>query len=301
MTEDTTATAGWRDYLALTKPGVVVLLMVTAVAGMFLATEPAGMVPMSIFIPAFIGMSLAMMASAAINQIMDQKIDAMMARTLNRPIVTGRIDTGKAVAFAVFLSALSMALLYVLVNPLTAYLTLFGFVGYAFFYTLYLKRATPQNIVIGGLAGAIPPLLGWTAVTNDVHPYALLLVLIIFVWTPPHFWALAIHRADEYAKAQIPMLPVTHGIHFTRKTVLYYTVLLVICTGLPYLTGMSGLIYLASAAVLGAVFLLHAIKLRYSDDPSLPMKTFGYSITYLFVLFAALLIDHYLPIGVIAR
>lgn len=291
--------ANWRDYLALTKPGVVVLLMVTAVAGMFLATEPAGMVPLDIFIPAFIGMSLAMMASAAINQIMDQRIDAIMARTHNRPIVTGKIDTQKAVAFAVALSVLSMALLYVLVNPLTAFLTLFGFIGYAFFYTMYLKRATPQNIVIGGLAGAIPPLLGWAAVTNSIDPYALLLVLIIFVWTPPHFWALAIHRADEYAQAGIPMLPVTHGISFTRKSVLYYTMLLFACGLLPYLTGMSGLVYLVASIVLGGGFLVHAIKLRYSEDPSLPMKTFGYSITYLFALFTALLIDHYLPIGVI--
>jgi protoheme IX farnesyltransferase len=295
----TDQTASWKDYLALTKPGVVVLLMVTAVAGMFLATEPAGMVPLEIFIPAFIGMSLAMMASAAINQIMDQRIDAIMARTHNRPIVTGKIETKKAVAFAVILSLLSMGLLYVMVNPLTAFLTLFGFVGYAFFYTLYLKRATPQNIVIGGLAGAIPPLLGWAAVTNSIHPYALLLVLIIFVWTPPHFWALAIHRAEEYAEAGIPMLPVTHGIHFTRKSVLYYTLLLFACAMLPYLTGMSGLLYLVVSTVLGAIFLVHAFKLRFSDDPSLPMKTFGYSITYLFALFTALLVDHYLPFGVI--
>ena len=300
MSESGTATgASWRDYLALTKPGVVLLLMVTAVAGMFLATEPAGMVPVSILVPAVAGMSLAMMASAAINQIMDQKIDAMMARTHNRPIVTGRINTGAAVAFAVALAALSMVLLYVWVNPLTAFLTLFGFVGYAFIYTLYLKRATPQNIVIGGLAGAIPPLLGWTAVTNHVHPYAWLLVLIIFVWTPPHFWALAIHRRDEYAKAGIPMLPVTHGIPFARQSVLYYTILLLGCSLLPYLTGMSGLIYLVTAVALGVVFLIHALGLRFSDDPKLPMKTFGYSITYLFVLFGALLIDHYFPIGVL--
>lgn len=292
-------TAGWRDYLALTKPGVVVLLMVTAIAGMFLATEPAGMVPLSLLVPATIGLSLAMMASAAINQIMDQKIDAIMARTQKRPIVTGKINSRAAVAFAVFLAAASMALLYFLVNPLTAWLTLFGFVGYAFIYTLYLKRATPQNIVIGGLAGAIPPLLGWTAVTGEVHPYALLLVLIIFVWTPPHFWALAIHRAEEYAKAEIPMLPVTHGIPFTRESVLYYTVLLFLSSLLPYLTGMSGLIYLACAVLLGIVFLVHAVRLRFSDDPKLPMKTFGYSITYLFVLFAALLVDHYLPIRVL--
>ena len=289
-----TANTNWRDYLALTKPGVVLLLMVTAVAGMFLATEPAGMVPLSVLVPAVVGMSLAMMASAAINQIMDQKIDAMMARTHHRPIVTGRINTRGAIAFAALL-----ALLYVWVNPLTAFLTLFGFIGYAFVYTLYLKRATPQNIVIGGLAGAIPPLLGWTAVTNQVHPYAWLLVLIIFVWTPPHFWALAIHRRDEYAKAGIPMLPVTHGIPFARQSVLYYTILLFGCSLLPYLTGMSGLIYLITAVALGLVFLLHAVRLRFSDDPTLPMKTFGYSITYLFVLFGALLIDHYFPIGVL--
>lgn len=291
-----TQTARWRDYLALTKPNVVVLLMVTAVAGMFLATDPPGMVPMSTFIPAFIGLSLAMMASAAINQIMDQKIDAIMKRTEKRPLVVGSLSSRAAVAFAALLAVASMAMLYFLVNPLTAWLTLFGFVGYAFIYTLYLKRATPQNIVIGGLAGAIPPLLGWAAVTNSMDPYAWLLVLIIFVWTPPHFWALAIHRADEYAKADVPMLPVTHGIPFTRESVLYYTVLLFICSLLPYLTGMSGLIYLVSAVILGIVFLVHALRLRFSSDPKLPMKTFGYSIVYLFVLFTALLVDHYLPL-----
>ena len=205
--------AHWRDYLALTKPGVVMLLMVTAVAGMFLATEPAGMVPLGTFIPAFVGLSLAMMASAAINQIMDQKIDAIMKRTEKRPLVAGKLTPKAAITFAVLLAAASMIMLYFLVNPITAWLTLFGFVGYAFIYTLYLKRATPQNIVIGGIAGAIPPLLGWTAVTGEAHPYAWLLVLIIFVWTPPHFWALAIHRRDEYAKADIPMLPVLSLIH----------------------------------------------------------------------------------------
>lgn len=289
--------ASWRDYLTLTKPGVVMLLMVTAVAGMFLATDPPGMIPMATFVPAIIGLTLAMMASAAINQIMDQKIDAIMTRTEKRPLVAGTLTPAAAITFAVILAVLSMALLYFLVNPLTAWLTLFGFVGYAFIYTLYLKRATPQNIVIGGVAGAIPPLLGWTAVTGEVHPYALLLVLIIFVWTPPHFWALAIHRRDEYAKANIPMLPVTHGIPFTRESVLYYTILLFICTLLPYLTGMSGLIYLAAAIGLGATFLYHALRLRFSDNPKQPMKTFGFSITYLFVLFAALLVDHYIPIG----
>ena len=296
MTDQTT---GWRDYLALTKPGVVALLMVTAVAGMFLATDPPGMVPLEILIPAIFGLSLAMMASAAINQIMDQKIDAVMKRTEKRPIVTGKLNTRRAVIFAVILAGLSMLVLDQMVNRLTALLTLFGFVGYAFVYTLWLKRATPQNIVIGGLAGAIPPLLGWTAVTGEIHPYAWLLVLIIFVWTPPHFWALAIHRAEEYAKAEIPMLPVTHGIPFTRSSVLYYTILLFACSLLPWLTGMSGLIYLLAAMVLGLMFILHALRLRFSDDPSVPMKTFGYSITYLFVLFSALLVDHYIPIGVI--
>lgn len=292
-------TTGWRDYLALTKPGVVLLLMVTAIAGMFLATDPPGVVPLRTLVPAFFGLTLAMMASAAINQIMDQKIDAVMARTEKRPIVTGRLNTRKAVTFAVILAALSMLILDQMVNRLTALLTLFGFVGYAFIYTLYLKRATPQNIVIGGLAGAIPPLLGWTAVSGEMHPYAWLLVLIIFVWTPPHFWALAIHRRDDYAKAEIPMLPVTHGIPFTRTSVLYYTILLLLTSLLPYLTGMSGLIYLVAAVVLGVIFMLHAIRLRFGNDPRTPMKTFGYSITYLFVLFAALLVDHYVPVGVL--
>ena len=292
-----TKTARWRDYLALTKPNVVLLLMVTAVAGMFLATDPPGLVPLRIFVPAFFGLAMAMMASAAINQIMDQKIDAIMKRTEDRPLVVGRLSQRAAITFAVVLAVASMIMLYFLVNPKTAWLTLFGFVGYAFIYTMYLKRATPQNIVIGGLAGAIPPMLGWVAVTDSMDPYAWLLVLIIFVWTPPHFWALAIHRADEYAEADIPMLPVTHGILYTRKSVLYYTVLLVACSLLPYLTGMTGMIYLVAAVLLGLGFLMHALALRFTEDPARPMKTFGYSIVYLFILFAALLVDHYLPIG----
>ncbi len=295
MTEISQNDATWRDYLALTKPGVVLLLMVTAVAGMFLATDPAGMVPLATLLPALIGLTLAMMASAAINQIIDQRIDRIMVRTENRPIVTGRLSQTQAIVFATLLTVLSMGILDQLVNRLTAILTFFGFVGYAFIYTLYLKRATPQNIVIGGLAGAIPQLLSWTAVTGELHPHAWLLVLIIFVWTPPHFWALAIHRVDDYAKAEIPMLPVTHGIPFTRSSVLYYTILLVICSMLPYLTGMSGVIYLLSALVLGLVFVMHAVRLRFGDDPRTPMKTFGYSITYLFALFTALLVDHYAP------
>jgi protoheme IX farnesyltransferase len=286
--------ASFRDYWQLTKPGVVALLMVTAVIGMFLATP--GMVPLRVLILGSLGLALAMMASAAINQIMDQRIDAIMARTKKRPLVEGRVNTRAALIFASLLCLASLFILDIFINRLTAVLTFFGIIGYAFIYTVYLKRATPQNIVIGGLAGAIPPLLGWTAVTNDVHPYALLLVLIVFAWTPPHFWALAIHRRDEYAKAEIPMLPVTHGLEFTKTSVLLYTVILFLVALLPYLTGMSGLIYLAGSTVLGAIFLLYAIKLKFRDDPKTPMQTFGYSITYLFALFALLLVDHYFTI-----
>lgn len=281
----------WRAYWELTKPGVVALLMVTAVIGMFLATP--GMVPLRVLVLGSLGMALAMMASAVINQIMDQRIDAIMARTHKRPLVQGRVNTRAALIFAAMLAVASLVILDVFINRLTAILTFIGIIGYAFIYTLWLKRATPQNIVIGGLAGAIPPLLGWTAVTNNVHPHALLLVLIIFAWTPPHFWALAIHRRDEYAKAEIPMLPVTHGLEFTKTSVLLYTILLLLTALLPYLTGMSGLIYLAGSTVLGGIFLLYALKLKFRNDPKVPMKTFGYSITYLFLLFFVLLLDHY--------
>lgn len=283
--------AGFRDYWELTKPGVVALLMVTAVIGMFLATP--GMVPLRVLTLGTLGLALAMMASAVVNQVMDQRIDAIMARTRKRPLVEGRVNTGAALLFAAALCLLSLFILDVFINRLTAVLTFFGVIGYAFIYTLWLKRATPQNIVIGGLAGAIPPLLGWTAVTNDVHPYALLLVLIIFAWTPPHFWALAIHRRDEYAKAEIPMLPVTHGLEFTKTSVLLYTVILFLIALLPYLTGMSGLIYLAGSTVLSSIFLFYAIKLKFRNDPKTPMQTFGFSITYLFLLFLLLLLDHY--------
>jgi protoheme IX farnesyltransferase len=281
----------WRAYWELTKPGVVALLMVTAVIGMFLSTP--GMVPLRVLILGSLGMALAMMASAVINQIMDQRIDAIMARTHRRPLVQGRVNTRAALIFAAVLGLLSLVILDVFINRLTAVLTFFGIIGYAFIYTMWLKRATPQNIVIGGLAGAIPPLLGWTAVTGAVHPHALLLVLIIFAWTPPHFWALAIHRRDEYAKADIPLLPVTHGIEFTKTAVLLYTVILFLIALLPYLTGMSGLIYLAGATVLGGIFLVYALRLKFRSDPSVPMKTFGFSITYLFALFLILLVDHY--------
>jgi len=281
----------WRAYWELTKPRVVMLLMVTAVVGMFLATP--GAVPATVLILGSLGMALAMMASATVNQVMDQRIDAIMARTHRRPLVQGQVSTAAALWFALALAVSSLVILCVFINTLTAVLTVFGMVGYAFIYTLYLKRATPQNIVIGGLAGALPPLLGWTAVTGQVQPYALLLVLIVFTWTPPHFWALAIHRRDDYARAAIPMLPVTHGIEFTKTAVLLYTVLLCIIALLPYLTGMSGLIYLAGSSVLGLIFLAYALRLKFSNNSRLPMQTFGYSITYLFLLFGFLLVDHY--------
>lgn len=287
-------TAGWRDYLQLTKPKVVLLLMLTAIVGMFMATP--GMVPLDVLLLGSIGMAFAMGAAAAVNHVVDQRIDANMSRTESRPVVTGKISSQQALIFAASLSAASMFILSFFINGLTAFLTLFGIVGYAFIYTMYLKRATPQNIVIGGLAGAIPPLLGWTAVTNSIDPHGLLLVLIIFIWTPPHFWALAIHRRDEYAKAGIPMLPVTHGIEYTKTSVLHYTILLTLCTLLPYLTGMSGLIYLITAIGANAVFLYYAIRLKFFPEAGTAMKTFGYSIIYLAVLFIALLVDHYFTI-----
>ncbi len=288
------AQATWRDYLELTKPKVVVLILVTAVVGMFMATP--GMVPWNILIIATIGIGFAAGGAAVVNHVVDQKIDAIMARTLKRPIATGKIDARKAILLAMVLSVTSMILLYFFINPLTALLTLFGLVGYAFVYTMYLKRATPQNIVIGGLSGAIPPLLGWTAVDGyggTIHPHALLLVLIIFVWTPPHFWALAIFRRDEYAKANIPMLPVTHGIEFTKTSIILYTVLLIFAGLLPYLTRMSGLVYAISSSILGLIFLAYAVKLKLSDERKIAMDTFKYSINYLLLIFVALLVDHY--------
>jgi protoheme IX farnesyltransferase len=283
----------WHDYLELTKPKVVLLLMVTAIAGMFLATQPAGMVPLNILLVASLGLAMAMGASAVINHVVDQRIDTLMARTRQRPVATGKIKPHHALVFAALLTVVSLWMLDQYINRLTAVLTFFGVIGYAGIYTFYLKRATPQNIVIGGLAGAIPPLLGWTAVTGRLDPEAFTLVLIIFIWTPPHFWALAIHRREEYAKAEIPMLPVTHGEEFTKTHILYYTVLLLLAAWLPFVIRMSGLIYLACASLLGMVFLLYAVRLKYFPHESLPMKTFGYSITYLFLLFIALLVDHY--------
>src|SRR5687767_2344786 len=283
----------WRDYYALTKPGVVQLLVFTAIVGMFLASP--GLVSWDILIAGSFGIGLAAAAGAVVNQVLDQRIDAQMARTRNRPLPQGRVTERDALTFAMGPGLSGLLVLVLFVNVLTAALTFLSLIGYAVVYTVYLKRATPQNIVIGGAAGAAPPVLGWTAVTGTVDPHALLLFLIIFVWTPPHFWALAIARRDDYAKAGLPMLPVTHGVEYTRLHVLLYTVLLFIVTLLPYLTRMSGLIYLAAALVLNSGFLYYAFALKITAREDLPMRVFKFSVTYLMWLFAALLIDHYVP------
>jgi protoheme IX farnesyltransferase len=313
------------EYWALTKPRVVALIVFTAVIGMLLAMVdprvPTGFASVGWLValvrdgrldtaalqaPAFgalwpvmlagaIGIWLAAASAAAINHLLDQRIDAVMARTSHRPLPTGALRPRQVLVFAVVLGTASMALLAGAVNWLTAVLTFASLIGYAIVYTGYLKRATPQNIVIGGLAGAAPPALGWVAVTDQLHPYALLLVLIIFVWTPPHFWALAIFRRDDYARAMVPMLPVTHGVEYTRWQILFYTILLVVVTMLPAVTGMSGVFYLGGAVVLGATFLYYAIRLMRPPNELFAMKVFGYSIVYLMALFAFLLIDHWLP------
>jgi protoheme IX farnesyltransferase len=284
-------TAGWRDYYELCKPRVVALIVFTAIVGMFLAVP--GMVPIDKFLFGTIGIALAAAGAAAINHLVDHRVDASMHRTRHRPLPTGQVNERQVLVFALTLSALSMLILVVFVNVLTAVLSFVSLIGYAVIYTMYLKRATPQNIVIGGAAGAAPPILGWAAVTGHVDHDALLLFLIIFIWTPPHFWALAIHRREDYAKVEIPMLPVTHGPAFTRLHILLYTVLLLLVTVMPYLTGMSHLIYLVGALVLDAIFLYYAVAMMISDDERLPMKTFGYSIVYLMALFSFLLFDHY--------
>ena len=284
----------WRDYYELTKPRVVMLIVFTAVVGMFLAVP--GWPGASAMLFGTIGIGMAASAAAVFNHVLDARIDIHMLRTRGRPLPEGRVSESNALAFASATCVLSMIVLWFLVNPLTAVLTFVSLIGYAVVYTVWLKRATPQNIVIGGAAGAAPPILGWTAITGDLHAHALLLFLIIFTWTPPHFWALAIARRDDYAKVDIPMMPVTHGIAFTRLQILFYTVLLIIVSLLPYLTGMSGLVYLAGALIFGGIFLYYALAMKFSDRPELPMKTFAYSITYLMGVFAALLIDHYVPL-----
>jgi protoheme IX farnesyltransferase len=284
--------ARWRSFYELTKPRVVMLIVFTSIVGTLLAVP--GMPPLDALLFGNLGVGLAAASAAVINHVLDERIDAQMSRTKRRPLPTGKMSARAALAFAAALCVLSMTILVWLVNPLTAWLTFASLIGYAVIYTVWLKRATSQNIVIGGAAGAAPPVLGWAAVTNSIDPNALLLFLIVFVWTPPHFWALAIARKDEYAKVGIPMLPVTHGVAFTRLQVLLYTVLLTAVTLMPFVTGMSGLIYLAVALVLNGMFVWHAWTLR-SERAHLPMKVFRFSITYLMWLFAALLVDHYLP------
>lgn len=282
----------WRDYYELTKPRVVMLIVFTAIVGMFLAVP--GWPGATALLLGTAGIGLAASSAAVFNHVLDARIDIQMMRTRGRPLPQGKLTERSALSFASVLGVISMTILWFLVNPLTAILTFCSLIGYAVIYTVFLKRATPQNIVIGGAAGAAPPVLGWTAVTGEIHSSALLLFLIIFTWTPPHFWALAIARKDEYAKAGIPMLPVTHGDAYTRVNILLYTILLVLITIIPYLTGMSGAIYLLAAIGLGAVYLYYSVQMwRDPADIALPMKSFKYSISYLGLLFSALLIDHY--------
>ena len=290
---DNAPSASWRDYYSLSKPRVVLLLVFTAIVGMLLASP--GMVPLSTLIFASIGIGLAAASGAAINHVLDLRIDAAMARTRDRPLPAGRINERDGLTFALGLGLLGLGVLALLVNALTAALTFVSLIGYAIVYTVYLKRATPQNIVIGGAAGAAPPVLGWTAVQGEVASDALLLFLIIFTWTPPHFWALAIARRADYEKAEIPMLPVTYGDALAKSFVVYYTILLIIVTVLPYLTGMSGPLYLFGAVLLGGGLLSYALRLKLAPDGDTAMQTFAYSISYLMALFSFLLVDHYIP------
>lgn len=283
-----------QQFYALTKPRVVSLIVFTAVIGMFLATP--GMVPVPVLFAATLGIALVAGAAAAVNCLVEQKIDALMTRTQSRPLPRGQITPLETLVFSGVVGGIGLALLYHWVNALTMWLTLATFVGYAIIYTVILKPMTPQNIVIGGASGAMPPVLGWAAVTGDVTPQALTLFLIIFAWTPPHFWALALYRKHEYAKAGVPMLPVTHGDKFTRLHVLLYTIILLACSALPFVTRLSGYTYLAAAMALGAVFMFYAVKIYTDYSDSLARRTFRYSILYLTLIFAALLVDHYLQL-----
>ena len=284
--------ARWPDFLELTKPRVVALMLITAVIGMCMAVP--GLVPWLPLVLCNIGIAFCAGAAAAINHVVDERIVQKMSRTTNRPVAQGRVSQSEAIVFAVLLAILGTVLLAATINVLTAVLTVASSVGYAFIYTMFLKRATPQNIVIGGLAGAAPPLLGWTAVTGEIHAHGLLLVLIIFAWTPPHFWALAIHRKEEYAAVGIPMLPVTHGTRFTALHILLYTILMFLITLLPYITLLSGWIYAVAATLLGIRFLYWSIEILREKNPDAPMATFKFSITYLMVLFIAMLADHWI-------
>jgi heme o synthase len=298
MNETTTRPAlhtTWRDYLDLCKPRVVSLIVFTAIIGMLLSTPT--LVPLDTLLIGTLGIALAAASAAAINHVAEHRIDALMARTQHRPLPQGELNTTQALSFALVLGFLSMYLLVAFINPLTAVLTFLSLIGYAVIYTMYLKHATPQNIVIGGAAGAAPPVLGWTAVTGTLDPHALLLFLIIFAWTPPHFWALAIYRRAEYAKANIPMLPITHGAEFTRLHVLFYTLLLIAATLLPYATYMCGVIYLVGAVILNIGFLYYAVRMQYDPSDELAYATFKYSIVYLTALFFVLFVDHYWPMA----
>ena len=281
-----------KSYYILCKPNVVYMMLITALVGMLLAQETVPSI-CYMFI-ALLGIALCSGSAAAINQVIDRSADASMNRTDKRPLPQGDISPIHASIFALVIGFLGALILYIFVNTLTMYLTIASLIGYAFIYTVYLKRATPQNIVIGGLAGAAPPLLGWTSITNSIDAYSLLLVLIIFIWTPPHFWALAIYRKDEYAKESIPMLPVTHGVAFTKLQIVLYTIILFLVSLLPYIVLMSGVIYLISALVLSSVFLYYSIKLYLGEGDEYAMKTFTYSIYYIFLIFIALLADHFI-------
>lgn len=282
----------WHDFYEMCKPRVVMLMLLTSLVGMFLAVP--GMLPLDILIFGNLGIALVASSGAVVNHLIDRKIDLVMKRTHNRPLAQGRVGPRIAALFATAIGVMGMAILLFLVNPLCAWLTLASFVGYAFIYTGYLKHATPQNIVIGGLSGAMPPLLGWSAVTGSIEADALILVLIIFAWTPPHFWALAIHRKEEYAKSGVPMLPVTHGERVTKIHILIYTAVLVLVSIFPYFSGMSGMLYLVSALLLGAGFMVWSSLLMFRPKPTTAMDTFRYSIVYLALLFLALMVDHYL-------
>ena len=281
-----------KNYYELCKPNVVLMMLITALVGSLLASKT--LAPLSLIAFAMLGIGLCASSAAAINQIIDRKADANMNRTENRPIPQGEVSPINASIFAFILGSLGAAILVIYVNTLTAFLTLASLIGYAFIYTVYLKRATPQNIVIGGLAGAAPPLLGWTAATSSIDPNSLLLGLIIFAWTPPHFWALAIHRKDDYAKENIPMLPVTHGVQFTKLQIILYTIILILVSLLPFVVMMSGILYFISAVILGVIFLYYAVRLYFDEDSVSAFPTFVYSIYYIFLIFAALLIDHYI-------
>ena len=284
-----------KSYYHLCKPNVVYMMLICAFVGMLLAEQYVSSY-LYLFV-SLLGIALCAASAAAINQVIDRKTDASMTRTDQRPIPQGELSPMHASVFALIIGILGSMILYFFVNTLTMVLTITSLIGYAFIYTVYLKRATPQNIVIGGLAGAAPPLLGWSSITNTIDPYALLLVLIIFVWTPPHFWALAIYRKDEYAKESIPMLPVTHGVEFTKLQIVLYTVILFIVSILPYVVLMSGIIYLVSALILSSIFMYYAVKLFVSKDNEIAMKTFQFSIYYIFLIFLALLVDHFIIVS----